>query len=119
MRRVIIIYITFIVLLNAFFACNVYNWYCANEFVGAFLFLFMLGASLRFLITVFTYFTDFQIIRENPSQVQTNQNAIDIKKYKKSVFTILYINAIVLLSYVPYVCCLMVVIITDKFGSKA
>ena len=45
--------------------------------------------------------------------MQTNLNVIDIEKYKKSVFTILYILAIFLLRYVPFVCCLLVISITD------
>ncbi len=75
----------------------------------------MIGEALSIFISVFAYFKVFQIIRGHQSQVQTNQNAIDIKKYQKSVFTILYILAIFLLSYVPYVCCLLVVSIMDKF----
>ena len=51
--------------------------------------------------------------------MQTIQNAIDIQKYRKSVFTILYILAIFLLSYVPYVCCILVISIMYDFRSES
>ncbi len=92
-RRVVIIYITVVVLLIVFFACRVYNLYTKRT-SNAFFVLFILGATLCIFITSFAYFKVFQIIREHQSQVQTNQNAIDIQKYKKSVFTILFILAI-------------------------
>ena len=114
-----IIYFTFVVLLIAFFACHVYNWSSTDQFFSAFVVIFILGAALCFTLIVFAYFKVFQIIRRYQSQVQTNRIAIDMKKYKKSVFTILYILAIFLLSYVPYVCCLLVVISLDEFGSKS
>ena len=47
-----------------------------------------------------------------------HQNPIDIEEYKKSVFTILYILAIFLLSYVPLVCCVVVVNVVD-LGSES
>ena len=54
---------------------------------------------------MFAYYKIYRTIRHHQSQVQTNEKAIDIEKYKKSVFTILYILAIFLLSYVLFVCC--------------
>ncbi|XP_078374354.1 adenosine receptor A3-like [Oculina patagonica] len=116
-RRVVIIYITFVVLLLAFFACQVYNLY-TNRTSNAFFVLFILGAALCILITFFAYFKVFQIIRQHQSQVQTNQNAINIQKYKKSVFTILYILAIFFLSYVPFVCSVLVFSIMNLIGNE-
>ncbi|XP_078374371.1 histamine H2 receptor-like [Oculina patagonica] len=118
-RRVVIIYITFIVLLIAFFAGHMYNWYYTNRFFSVFIVIFIIAAAICFFITFFAYFKVFKIIREHQNQVQTNQNAIDIEKFKKSVITILYILAIFLLSYVPFVCCLLVVSIMDEFGNKS
>ncbi|XP_078356376.1 melanocyte-stimulating hormone receptor-like [Oculina patagonica] len=118
-RRVVIIYITFVVLLLAFFAFQAYSWYYTKRFFGAFTVIFILGEPLCIFITFFAYFKVFQIIRHHQSQVQTNQNSIDIEKYQKSVFTILYILAIFFLSYGPYVCCLLIVIIMDEFGTKS
>ncbi len=109
-RRVFIIYITFVVFLIAFFACHVYNWYYKSQIFGAFLVSFILGAALCFVLTVFAYFKVFKIIRDHQSQVQANQNAIRIEKYKKSVFTIL--------SYLPYVCCLLALSVMKKIGTK-
>ena len=55
---------------------------------------------------LFFYHWLLRIIRHHQSQIQTNRNAIDIDKYKKSVFTICYILANFLLSYVPFACTL-------------
>ena len=117
-RRVVIIYATFVVLLLVFFACHVYHWYHTNDFFSLFVVILFSGAVLCFFVSGFSYFKVFRIIREHQSQVQTNQNAIDIEKYRKSVFTILYILAIFLLSYVPYVCCLLVFSIMDNFKAE-
>ena len=104
-RRVIILYITSAVLLIAFLGCHMYNWYRTNEYFSAFIVVFVFGAALCLLITVFAYFKVYRIIRRHQNQVQNYENVIDIKKYKMSVFTILYILVIYLLSYVPFVCC--------------
>ncbi|XP_078374353.1 uncharacterized protein LOC144657867 [Oculina patagonica] len=118
-RRVVIIYIIFAFLQTAVFACYMYIWYYMNEFLGVYSVTFCLCAAICFVITVVAYFKVFQIIRHHQNQVQTNQNAIDIDKYRKSVFTIFYILVIFLLSYVPYLCCLLVFSIMDKFGTKS
>jgi len=117
-RRVIILCITFAILLTVFFACNTYSWYHTNEYFSAFTVVFVVGAALCFFITVFAYFKVYRIIRHHQNQVQSYQNAIDIEKYKKSVFTILYILAIYLLSYVPFVCCIVIVNVVD-LGSES
>ncbi|XP_078374352.1 uncharacterized protein LOC144657865 [Oculina patagonica] len=117
-RRVVIIYITVVVLNIAFFASRVYNLYTKRT-SNAFFVLFILGAASCIFITFFAYFKVFQIVREHQSQVQTNQNAIDIQKYKKSVFTILYILAIFFLSYVPFVCSVLVFSIMNLIGNES
>lgn len=117
-RRVIILYITSAVLLIAFLGSYLYNWYHTNEYFSAFVVVFVLGAGLCFLITVFAYFKVYRIIRRHQNQVQNYENVIDILKYKKSVFTILYILVIYLLSYVPFVCCIVVVNVVD-LGSES
>ena len=115
-RRVVILYITIAALLIPIVAgAGMYGRYNANEFLT----IFFLSATLCFVLTIFAYFKVFRIIRQHQSQVQTNQNAIDIEKYKKSVFTILYILAIFLLSYVPFVCCFFVAGIFNKFGIES
>ena len=117
-RRVVILYIVSGVLLFALNAWHMYNWYYTNEYFSAFIVAFFFGAALCFFITGFSYFKVFRIIRHHQSQIQTNQNAIDIDKYKKSVFTIVYILAIFLLGYVPYVCNLAVVNFMGYFDTK-
>ena len=112
-RRVVTLYITCLVALLLFFAGHIYNWSATNKFFSTFIVLLLLGAAFYFMLTLFAYFKVFQIIRKHQSQVQTNQNSIDIEKYKRSVFTILYIVAIFLLSYAPFVVCVLVVSILD------
>ena len=120
-RRVVILYITIAALLIPFVTgCYTYGQYSTNKKISSsFGVIFLLAAALCFVLTFFAYFKVFRIIREHQSQVQANQNAIDIKKYKKSVFTILYILAIFLLSYVPYVCYVLVLGIMEEFGTES
>ena len=61
-------------------------WY--KKFFSTFSAFFVFGTTLCFVITVFSYFKVYRIIRPHQSQIQTNQNAIDIDKYKKSVFNL-------------------------------
>ena len=112
-RRVVILYITFAVFLIVFFACYVYLLYYTSEISSPFLAFFVFGAASCFSMTTFAYYKVYRLIRHHQSQIQTNQNVIDIKKYKKSVFTILYILAVFILSYVPSVCCIAVVSVVD------
>ncbi|KAL9969637.1 hypothetical protein ACROYT_G021874 [Oculina patagonica] len=111
-RRVVILYITFVIFPIPFVACYIYNRYNTNQtnysVLRVVIVIFLLVAALCFILNVFAYFKVFRIIRHHQSQVQTNQNTIDVKKYQKSVFTILYILAIFLMSYVPYVCSVLV-----------
>ena len=112
-RRVVTLYITCLVALLFFFAGHIYNWSSTNKFFSPFIVLLLLGAALNFSLTLFAYFKVFQIIRNHQSQVQANQNSTDIEKYKKSVFTILYILALFLLSYAPYLICVLVISVMD------
>ena len=115
-RRVFILYVTLVLLLMVFFASLMYYWYYSTEFLRPFITVFVFGAALCIAITFVAYFNVFRIIRHHQSQVQTNQNAISIEKYKKSVYTILSILTMFLLSYVPHVCGLLVVNIVGYFG---
>ena len=112
-RRVVTLYITCLVALLLFFAGHIYNRSSTNKFFSPFIVLLLLGAALNFSLTLFAYFKVFQIIRKHQNQVQANQNSIDIEKYKKSVFTILYILAILLLGYTPYLVCVLVISVVD------
>ena len=118
-HRVVIFCTTSSVLLIAVVAGCVYTRYRGNKTCSATV-LFLAGA-VCVSVTGFAYFRVFQIIRHhqnqvqtNPSirhhqnQVQSNTSAIDMRKYKRSIFTILYILAIFVLSYVPFLCCVLV-----------
>ena len=84
-------------------------------------------ASLLFclIITSVSYFKVFRIIRSHQLQIHakflsqtTAQRAINLAKYKKSVFTILYILAIFYVSYSPLVIALwLFVIFEGKYES--
>ena len=103
-RRVVILYITFAVLLIVFVVCYFYLLYNTDKSTSVpFTVLVVLAAAFYFVITVLAYYKVYRIIRHHQSQVQTNESAIDIEKYKKSVFTILYILALFLLSFIPSV----------------
>ena len=72
----------------------------------------IISAAVLFLClfaTSVAYFKVFRIIRHHQQQVRTNepsqnfgQPAIDLAKYKKSVFSILYIVLLFYLSYLPF-----------------
>ena len=108
MRRVVILYITSAVLLIVVVAGYMCIVFYTDVITSPFNVIFVFNAALYFSVTVFAYYKVCRIIRHHQNQVQSNENAIDIEKYKKSVFTILYILSIFLLSYVPLVCCIAV-----------
>ena len=118
-RRVVILYITSAVLLIVLDAIHMYGWYHTNRNFKTVIVIFVLCTAFCFVLTAFAYYKVYRIIRHHQSQIQASENAIDMEKYKKSVFTILYILVLFLLSYIPYVGCLLVVNILDIFGTKS
>ena len=117
-RRVVMLYTASALLLIVLDAVHMYGWHYTNRNFKTVIVIFVLCTTLCFVLTAFAYYKVYCIIRHHQNQIQNNENAIDIEKYKKSVFTILYILALFLLSYVPYVCCLLVINILDIFGTK-
>ena len=107
-RRVVVLYIFFVVLLILLVFARIYNSYRPYEAYNVFTAIFLFAAALCVFVTAFAYFNVFQIIRRHQNQVQTNENAIDMKKYKATIFTIMYILAIFVVSYLPYLCSLLV-----------
>ena len=107
-RGVAIIYIAIAVLLLILATGRMYKFLFPTEVYTTFSVLFMLSVGLCFFLTVFAYFKVLQIIRRHENQVRTNGNAINMKKYKKTIFTISYILAIFFLSYLPYIGCSLV-----------
>ena len=71
--------------------------------LGILFFVFLLFCLIA---TTVSYFKVFRIIRRHQQQVQANKNSgqpkIDIMKYKKSMFSILYILGVFYVSYSPY-----------------
>ena len=117
-RQVVILYICFAVsLIFAVFA-RMYYFYRPYEAFNVFMVIFLSAAPLGVFVAAFAYFKVFQIIRRHQNQVQSNESAIDMKNYKKSIVTILDIIAVFLLSYVPYLCCILVAYILQEYGTS-
>ena len=73
-------------------------------------------ALLSISVTSVTYFKLFQLINRHRHQVKMSELShnftpppVNAARYKKSVFTILYILVVFLLTNLPYVCCAAVV----------
>ena len=115
--RVIFLYITFAVILFLFVVVRMYSFYNLNEFINTLLILYYAAGGLCVAVTAFAYFKVFQIIRRHQNQVQTNQRAMDMEKYNKSIFTILYILIIFIFSYVPYLCSALIIYISGSILS--
>ena len=63
---------------------------------------FLTAAAICILVIAVFYYKVFGIIRHHQRGVQANQNSIVISKYRKSIFTVLYILALFVISYLPY-----------------
>ena len=107
-RRVVVLYITFAVFLIFLAAGRLYTRFYSNKALGMITILYFLGGSSGIALTAFAYFKVFRIIRRHQNQVQTNRNAIDMKKYKKSINTMLCILVVFVLSYLPSLCLILV-----------
>ena len=105
-RRVAITYISFVVLLILLIPVGLYALYYREKAFEALLVFNNLSFCWEHfvVVTAFSYFKVFQIIRHHQNQIQTNESAIKMEKYKRSIFTIIYIIAIFVLSYIPYLC---------------
>ena len=108
-RRVIIVYITCVLLLIPLVACQMYNRFYPNLAFTRLIFIYFLSGGICVGITAFAHFRIFQIIRQHQNQVQTNEISVNMAKYKKSILTVLYILAAIVLSYVPFICCKLVI----------
>ena len=80
-----------------------------------------------YLATSVAYFKVFRIIRQHQHQIQGNQSrqnfgrpAIDLAKYKKSIFSILYILALFSLCILPFIVSLfLLVLLGEEIGMWA
>ena len=103
--RVVILYIIVMLVVAAFVTGRGYSWRYSSHTSGTALRVILIVAAIVCLgVMGFSYFKVFRILRHHQIAVQANQYAIDILKYKKSILTILYIFALFVLSYLPYVC---------------
>jgi len=117
-RRVVVIYIAFAVLLIFGILGNMYaRYYGQKVFNTMQAFCYWIG-SLCVLVTAFAYFKVFQIIRQHRNQVHDHGNTIEMTKYKKSIFTIMYILAIFVLCYCPFLCAMLVFHISQDYGTS-
>ena len=74
-----------------------------------------------YLATSVAYFKVFRIIRQHQQQIHTNQSrqnfgqpAIDLAKYKKSIFSIFYILALFSLCILPFIVSLFLLVLLGK-----
>ena len=118
-RRVVILYIAASLLLIPMVVGISQSWLLRKAFFNKLMSCYVLGAALCVAFTAFAYFKVFQIIRHHQKQVQTNESAIDMRKFRKSLFTILFILAVFVLSYLPYLCWQFAVIILQNSGNSS
>ncbi len=117
-RRVVILYITFAVFLVFSVGARIY-WDGRREILNVLMALYLSEGAVCIVFMAFSYFKVFRIIRHHQCQVLTNGNAINMEKYKKSIFTILYILAVFVFSYIPYICCMIVFLILQDYGESS
>ena len=74
-----------------------------------------------YLATFVAYFKVFRIIRQHQQQIHGNQSrqnfgqpAIDLAKYKKSIFSVLYILALFSLCILPFIVSLLLLVLLGK-----
>ena len=71
-------------IINCVVAGRIFSLLYSVKALSALQVIFLLAAASSVVVTAFSYFRVFRIIRHHQSQVQANQNAIDIEKYKKA-----------------------------------
>ena len=117
-RRVVVFYLTLAVLLILMLPVALYAWYFRMKVLAVITILYFLMGAFCVAATAFSYFKVFQIIRHHQNQVQTNESAIDMAKYKRSIYTILYILAVFVVSYIPYLCVRLVFSDVSNYGTS-
>ena len=88
-RRLVILHITIAALLVLTVAARMYEREMSPAIFTAMRVVHLWGLTVGVIVTAFSYFKVFRILRRHQCLVQTNENAINIAKYKKSIFTIL------------------------------
>ena len=77
---------------------------------------FLTAAAICILVIAVSYYKVFRIIRHHQKGVQANHSSINISKYKKSIFTVLYILALFVISYLPYLGNALTFYVLQEFG---
>ena len=115
-RRIVIIYSVSAFLLIPLVACRIYAYYYPSLALNVIVAIYYLAGLFCIALTAFAYFKVFRIIRHHQNQVRANENAIDMEKYKKSIFTIVCIVSIFIVSFMPYICCILVIHLVSDYG---
>ena len=102
-RRVTILFTIMVCLITAFVTVRVISFRHLSKDIDNLLNGgFLTAAAICILVIAVSYYKVFGIIRHHQKGVQANQNSIDISKYRKSIFTVLYILALFVITYLPY-----------------
>ena len=116
-RRVTILYIIMVCLITAFVTVRVFSFrYLSNDIDNLLNGVFLTAAAICILVIAVSYYKVFGIIRHHQKGVQANQNSINIAKYKSSIFTVLYILALFVISYLPYLGSALTFYVSQEFG---
>ena len=116
-RRVIILYIIIVSLITAFVTVRVFSFrYLSKDIDNLLNGAFLMAAAICILVMAVSYYKVSRIIRHHQKGVQANQNSIVISKYRKSIFTVLYILALFVISYFPYLGNELTFYVLQEFG---
>ena len=116
-RRVTILYIIMVCLITAFVTLRVFSYqYLSKDIDNLLNGVFLTAAAICILVMAVSYYKVFGIIRHHQKGVQANQNSINIAKYRKSIFTVLYILALFVIGYIPYLGSELTFHVLQEFG---
>ena len=116
-RRVTILYIIVVSLITAFVTVRVFSLgYLSKDIDNLLNGAFLTAAAICILVMAVSYYKVFRIIRHHQKGVQANQNSINISKYRKSIFTVLYIFSLFVISYLPYLVYTLTFYVLQEFG---
>ena len=116
-RRVTILYIIMVCLITAFVTLRVFSYqYLSKDIDNLLNGVFLTAAAICILVMAVSYYKVFGIIRHHQKGVQANQNSINIAKYRKSIFTVLYIFSLFVISYLPYLVYTLTFYALQEFG---
>ena len=116
-RRVTILFTIMVCLITAFVTVRVISFRHLSKDIDNLLNgAFLTAAAICILVIAVSYYKVFGIIRHHQKGVQANQNSINIAKYRKSIFTVLYILALFVIGYIPYLGSELTFHVLQEFG---